>query len=602
MTSNASGKLAVTAGQAMVARAGAAPMPELVVRPRDAVQWTLYYPTILVALADPSGGAAAALPYPLSGAVAAAAAGDLATAFERFEEVPADRQNALFHVYRAGVLLMVGRVEDARTELDAALTLEPSNGDALALNSIIAVALNQNDRALDESRRAVEANPAAAAPRIALSYALQAKFDIGGAVEAMEHAVRDEPGNALAWARLSEVRACRVSAPARQERHGPPSSSPRSWRGPRSCLVSTGIDRHTPGTRGVRTRDRHQFRRPAGAPRPWIGTDRAGQLRDGRGEIEVAVGLDPNNSLLRSYLGKAYFEEKRSPLDGEQYRIAKELDPNDPTPWFYDAIRKQTINRPVEALHDLQHSIELNDNRAVYRSRELLDEDRASRGASLGRIYSGSWFQPAGRQPGHEVPDHRSCERVGAPLLSDTYAGQPRREIGRASELLQSQLLQDININPVQPSLIETDLNIVTQGGPASAGFNEYNTLFERNQAQFDATGIVGSEWTRGAESVVSGIYDRFSLSAGQFHYQTDGFRENDHIQHDIYDFYAQAAITPDLNVQGEYRRRNSELGDVSLDFNPQDFSPNQHTDIDSDTGRIGVRYSPSVSSISRAR
>ena len=63
--------------------------------------------------------------------------------------------------------------------------------------------------------------------------------------------------------------------------------------------------------------------------------------------------------------------------------MAKGLDPLDPTPYFYDAIRKQTVNRPVEALEDMQTSITLNDNRAVYRSRLLLDEDLAARSASL---------------------------------------------------------------------------------------------------------------------------------------------------------------------------------------------------------------------------
>ena len=37
----------------------------------------------------------------------------------------------------------------------------------------------------------------------------------------------------------------------------------------------------------------------------------------------MAVGLDSTNSLLRSYLGKAYFEEKRDPLDARQFALAK---------------------------------------------------------------------------------------------------------------------------------------------------------------------------------------------------------------------------------------------------------------------------------------
>ena len=120
---------------------------------------------------------------------------------------------------------------------------------------------------------------------------------------------------------------------------------------------------------------------------------REGDLADGRKELEIAASLDPNNSIVRSYLGKAYYEEKRSDLAERDYATAKELDPKDPTPYFYDAIQKQTTNRPVEALQDMQKAIELNDNRAVYRSRLQLDSDLAARSASLGRIYSDLGFQ-----------------------------------------------------------------------------------------------------------------------------------------------------------------------------------------------------------------
>jgi hypothetical protein len=77
-------------------------------------------------------------------------------------------------------------------------------------------------------------------------------------------------------------------------------------------------------------------------------------------------------------------------------RYGKEFDAKDPTPWFYDAIdaiRKQSISRPVEALQDLQKSIELNDNRAPCQLGLLLDEDLAARSASLARIYHDLGFQ-----------------------------------------------------------------------------------------------------------------------------------------------------------------------------------------------------------------
>ena len=47
----------------------------------------------------------------------------------------------------------------------------------------------------------------------------------------------------------------------------------------------------------------------------------------------MAVSLDPGQALVRSYLGKAYFEEKRTSLVEREYDVAKESDPKDPTPW-----------------------------------------------------------------------------------------------------------------------------------------------------------------------------------------------------------------------------------------------------------------------------
>ena len=156
---------------------------------------------------------------------------------------------------------------------------------------------------------------------------------------------------------------------------------------------------------------------------------RDGSLEQGRANLELAVGLDSSNALLRTYLGRAYFEERREALSADQYELAKELDPLDPTAYLYDAIRLQTINRPVEALRQLDRSIELNDNRAVYRSRLLLDSDRAARGASLARIYQDLDFLDTGvREATNSLtldPTNPSAHR----FLADIYGGPRRREI-----------------------------------------------------------------------------------------------------------------------------------------------------------------------------
>jgi tetratricopeptide (TPR) repeat protein len=615
--SNPQGELAIGNGEAAVAEAGRAPSPYLIVRPRDAVQWTLFYPAILPALADPSGAAAQELPEPLRGAVQLAAQGQLPAAFARFEAIPETERGSDYYLYRAAALLSVGRVEEARADLGQALLRSPGDGRADALSAVIAVAQNDRDRALAEAQRAVELSPQSAAARIALSYAEQARFRIEPARQALEQAVQDEPENALAWARLSELWLMQ----GRRERARRAAKRAREL-APELARVQTVLgfaELAEINTGRAKKAFRQAIDIDSANPLPRFGfglaTIRAGDLEGGRKEIEIAVALDPENALLRSYLGKAYFDERttnpltyfqelvtnfpnqENTLAAQQFAISKQLDTNDPTPWLYNAIRLQSENRPVEALRNIEKSIELNDNRAVYRSRELLDQDQAARGTSLARIYNDLGFEQLGINEATKSLSLDPSNAAAHRFLSDVYATQPRREIARVSELLQAQLLQDININPVQPSLSETGLNIITGGGPARVGLNEFTPLFERNQAQLNVSGLVGSEWTRADEAVVSGIYDNLSLSAGQFHYQSDGFRKNFDIRHNVYDLFAQTALTPDFNVQAELLRRRSEQGDLDLMFDRRPSDPNFHRDLNYDSARLGVRWEVSAQS-----
>jgi hypothetical protein len=136
----------------------------------------------------------------------------------------------------------------------------------------------------------------------------------------------------------------------------------------------------------------------------------------------------------------------------------------------------------VEALHDLQKAIDLNDSRAVYRSKLLLDQDLAARSASLGRIYRDLGFEQLGLVEGWKSVNTAPADYSGHRLLADSYSALPRHDIARVSELLQSQLLQPINITPVQPSLAESNLLILEGAGPSAPAFNEFTPLFTRNR------------------------------------------------------------------------------------------------------------------------
>jgi Flp pilus assembly protein TadD len=318
---------------------------------------------------------------------------------------------------------------------------------------------------------------------------------------------------------------------------------------------------------------------------------RDGELDAGSREIEIAASLDPGNALVRSYLGKTYYEEKRSPRDEREFGVAKQLDPKDPTPWFYDAIAKQTTNRPVEALQDLETAIALNDNRAVYRSQLLLDSDSAARGASLGRIYSDLGFEGLALAEGWKSTNLDPTNSSAHRLLADSYSALPRHQIARVSELLQSQLLQPINSTPIQPRLAESNLGLISAGGPGALSFNEFNPLFSRDGLSFLASGVAGGNDTRGAEAVVAGIYGRTAFSVGITDFRSDGWRLNAGQDDRIANAFVQTDLSPQTMLQAEVRYRDRKLGDPELRYFAEDVLANQTQTQKQSTYRLGLRH-----------
>jgi len=547
--SNAFGSVGIGGGAAALAQAGRTPVTEAVVRPRDAVAWTLYFPPVL------------------------------------FRGMPMAEQ--------AAHLLAVGRVAEANALLDQLLAQDPENSDALALRAIIAVTRNDNRAARELADKAVSAAPDSATALIARSYAQQAQFDLPGALASLQSATRHDPDNPLAWARLAELRL----------------STGELDQGLRAAERANTLDPHIALTWTIRgfaylteiklPRAISAFERAialdqaASLPRLGLGLAkiRQGDLKQGREEIEIAVALDPGNSLIRSYMGKAYFDEERDKLASKQYAMARELDPHDPTPWFYDAILKQTENRPVEALHDLQTSIRLNDNRAVYRSRLQIDEDLASRTASLGQIYRDLGFEQRALVEGWQSVNTDPANYSAHRLLADSYTTLPRHQIARVSELLQSQLLQPLNLTPVQPQLAEANQFFLEGAGPSDPAFLEFNPLFTRNRLALQANGVAGSEDTWGDELIQSGVYNNWSWSMGQLHYESDGYRDNNDQDQNIYNLFVQGALTWRTSVQAEYRHRKIKNGDLVQRFEPDNILENDRTQKKTETARLGLHH-----------
>lgn len=552
IAANDHGSVPVGMGKSVTANKGEAPKPRVLVNPRDEVKWGLYYPSILV-FGDKTDSAVA----------------------------------------KAARLLEVGRVDEAQKALSSS-----NSGLAYALKAVINVALNNIDQALADGRKAVDMSPSAASS-IALSYAQQASLDLEGARATMQSATDVHPDNALAVSRLSELTLILGDRKASLELAEKAASMDSNLGHTQVVLGFAALASydHEQASAAFNKAMALDSANPLSHLGLGLAIINAGNLTEGRKNIEAAVAMDSNDAILRAYLGKSYFEEKRDKLATEQYDIAMMLDPNDPTSYLYSGILKQTNNDPIGALTDIEKSIELNDNRAVYRSRLLLDQDRAARGTSLARVYKDLGFDGQAIKEASKSLQYDPTNASAHRFLSDSYRGVRRTEIARVSELLQAQMLQDVNLNPIQPSISGTNLNMVTAGGPAQAGFNEFNALFQKNEIKGDVSLVAGSHGTAGGEFAATAIANNFSISAGVLTYDSEGWRALNNLEQDIQNVFVQYGINEKFNIQGEYYHSESDEEDLAFEFLPTTSFIANNKVLEQDYGRIGLRFNPSLNS-----
>ncbi|MFI0460127.1 MAG: tetratricopeptide repeat protein, partial [Candidatus Thiodiazotropha endolucinida] len=469
----------------------------------------------------------------------------------------------------------------------------PGKADTLAREAIKAIVKNRLEEATELAKQALQQDSQSAAAYMAQSYVNQAMFDIPAALANSRKAAELAPQSALAQARLAEV--WLMTGHTRSTREA---ANQAITINPDLSLAHTVLgfaSLRDINLDAAKTAFEKANALDSAAPLPHLGLGlleiRQGALESGRERIENSVLLDPNNALLRSYMGKTYYEEKRNSLAYQQFAMAKRLDPNDPTAWFYDSILLQTDNRPVEALHAQLHAIELNDNRGVYRSRQLLDKDEASRSVALGRIYNDLSFEQQARYQATDAlaqdPGNHSAHR----LLADSYVGFSNLDAARQSELLQAKLTQPLNLDPLQPQFSNSNLGLLDGNGPEDLSYNEYNPLFTRNglALQLDASVSENDTWSN--DAIVAGLYNRLAFSIGQFHTEADEVRKNTNYEQDIINGFLQFALSTDTSIQLELSESEVEKGDVSQRLLPE-FSNIDNVLVNNEitSSRIGLK------------
>lgn len=575
---NAAGALRPVTGQTISATATTAPSLQLTVRPQDAVHWALYYPPIYSAPTTPTMAEAWRLHK----------AGQTHAALEML--APLDDPAIL--PLRAALYLAVGQTVAAQADSARLLAIDSNNSDAWALRAIIAVVQNDREHALAWAQQAVTLAPTSPAPHLALSYARQMHFDLLTAHDELARYVQTHGEHAVAWARLAELRLMQRDLPGAQA----------------AAQRATQLDArnaHAFTVRGYAELLRHNFT-PAlehfqtaidldqAAPMPRLGRGlvsiRRGDLATGRRDIEIAVALDPANALLRSYLGKAYFEEGREQVAADQYALAQTFDPQDPTAWFYEALLLQTQNRPGEAVAAFQAASQRNDNRAVYRSRLLLDEDAAARSASLARSYRDLGFEQAALREAWRSLSLDPANYSAHSLLADSYSALPRHEVARVSERLQAQLLQPQNVAPLRPQLTASALGVWADDALSTPAYNEYGRLFLGERSMVVADAFVANHGTRANDLAAAYIGSAWSMSVGQYFYETDGFHKNNGKRQEMYNFFAQTQLGATSTVQLTAYATNSDQGEP-MRFDRKNFAATLKTNHDTDGIRLGFHH-----------
>ena len=220
-------------------------------------------------------------------------------------------------------------------------------------------------------------------------------------------------------------------------------------------------------------------------------------------EMLTATLLDPRAASYQTELGKALYQTRSFGRALEVYDYAKTLDPKDPTPYFYKGIGLSDLNRPGEAIQEINKSIELNDNVAMFRSRSLLDQDQAVRNYSLAKSYQQLGLNEWAYSKAVTAVKYHPHESSAHLFLSDVIFGA--RAGSEAPFLTGGLLFSTANMEGALFRVLsranQSTFSNVPLAGTESLGFTlDYTPMFEMPYGRAVVSGGVGA-W-EGSKSI----------------------------------------------------------------------------------------------------
>jgi Flp pilus assembly protein TadD len=551
---NEQAALVLTNGQQAAADLGRAPflMPGFIAN--NLLQWCFYYPAILdlndlPLTPDEQKNTGESLD--------AYRTGDLEAALKKY---PAQQSGSeAVKIYHAALLLSVGNIAGSEDILSSL----PDNSER---PQRLAAALRELISAVKRQTAAPNPNPRLASEFLAESYYEQS-LDVHGtslesALNLAKQAATNSPQFGFAWERVAELEfSFGRTGKALDALNRSLALAPRN---PEALTLKGFLLAAQNQTReAVSWFDRSLAVNPA-LGNTWLGRGlckiRLGDADGGREDLLVAAALEPQRAELRNYLGKAYANSGDFPRATKEFQLAKRLDPDDPTSWLYSALLDQERNQINDGIRDLEKSEELNDNRSVYRSQLLLDQDRAVRSANLATLYRDAGMSDVSVNGAARAVNYDYANYSAHMFLADSYnqLGDPnknnlRYETPAESEYLVANLLAPVSAGTLSPTVSQ----------------QEYSRLFERDGFGMvsDTEYLSRGAWTESGAQFVT--FGNFGYDLEAFYHSDPGQRPNNDIEQRQLSLTLKQKFTPQDSLYFNVQQYEAENGDTFQYYNP---------------------------------
>jgi Flp pilus assembly protein TadD len=552
--SNEQGTVSLQAGDEGVAATGQTPRRTPVLNAINVIQWCLYYPAVVDADELPLTAEERA---ELRESLQAYRDGDLVSALAKY---PTGRepQSPQERVYLAALWLAIGQAPESEALLK---TISPQ-AQPSAIPERLAATLRLVMAATRSEVRPQPSHPDLASEWLAESYYLQSRGDLPHAREAARQATLRSPEFGFAWVRLAELEFGfgQVEATAAALKTGlelsPRHAAAAALQGFQLCALN-----RIPAA--IEAFDKALELDP-GLGNAWLGRGlcriRQRQLRAGLDDFETAAAVEPQRALFRSYLGKAWVVTGDPERASKELALARTMDTNDPTAWLYTALIDQQQGRINDGIRNLQTSKELNQNRQLYRSRHLLDQDQAVRGANLSALYHDAGFLDLSRREAVDAVNTDYANYSAHLFLANSYnelrdPGQVdlRYETPWFNEYLLANLLAPVGAGTLSQTV----------------SAQEFSRLFEGNRLGLVSLTEYGSngDWIQSAAQY--GILGNFSYALEEDYRSNNGQRQNNDLEQLTLSLKLKQQLGPQDSIYFQSVYYDADGGDVARVYDP---------------------------------